>query len=129
MLSFWRSFGYEKMGASRKEKKMEHYRSIVRVLGLVFVGLLDSSCDSPRTPLASSGRACRTSVDCYTQEHCGKAQGNCEGMGECRARPERILPGMVVVCGCNGKTYDGPSFAYALGTTVAYEGECEKEPG
>lgn len=106
---------------------MKHYPAVV--LGLVLVGLLGSSCDPPRPPLASSGRACHTNVDCNPQELCGKTQGNCEGTGECRDRPERILAGMVVVCGCDGKTYEGPSFAYAFGVTVAYEGKCEKKPG
>jgi hypothetical protein len=99
---------------------MKHYPVIVVVLGMVIIGLLGSSCDAPHAPLASSGRACRTNVDCQTQELCDKAWGNCEGMGECRERPE---------CGCNGKTYDGALFANAFGTTVDYEGKCEKEPG
>jgi hypothetical protein len=100
----------------------------VSLVGLVLVGLLESSCGPLGTPLTPLGRACHTNADCRTPELCRKAWGDCEGTGRCHERPRLIGADLFIVCGCEGHTYSSPLLAASRGITIAHGGECEGEP-
>ena len=119
---------------SQQGKMMNH--SILSIVGLVLVSLLGSGCGplgTPLTPLGRASRACHTNTDCALEDFCKKAQGDCEGTGRCDARvPQPAgLTGAdsLIVCGCDGHTYDTPLVAASRGINLAHHGECaEGEP-
>src|SRR6266852_4135438 len=108
---------------------MKHrVRSIWRLL---LVGLLGSSCGplgTPLTPLGRAPRECYTNADCALEDFCKKASGDCEGSGQCDARVPQLagLTGAdsLIVCGCDGHTYDSPLVAASRGVNLAHRGEC-----
>ncbi len=70
---------------------------------------------------------CETNKDCDAEgSYCSKAQGDCEGMGQCEARPEICLAVEDPVCGCDGRTYGNACAAASFGVNVAYKGLCEQ---
>jgi len=73
--------------------------------------------------------SCTTNKQCTATEYCAKSVGMCGGNdpGKCDLRPvtcEKITEPLLV-CGCNGVTYDHPCFAALAGVNILHEGVCE----
>lgn len=84
-----------------------------------------AACTSDVT---SSG--CTSNADCGDETlYCEKAVGDCDGIGECRERPDCFLDcdGWCDVCGCDGVTYSGGGEcpAQQAGVSVAHLGKCD----
>ena len=75
-----------------------------------------------------SGRSmadtCTSNSDCAKGYYCYKATGDCDGKGECTAKPQMCPEIWDPVCGCDGQTYGNACEAAAAGINVSYEGEC-----
>jgi len=71
---------------------------------------------------------CETNRDCDAVSYCAKDDGDCDSVGECRARPQ-ICPFIFdPVCGCDGQTYSNACVAAAQGVNVAARGDCLRNP-
>lgn len=70
--------------------------------------------------------ACTGNMDCGFGEFCKKTEGECEGEGECAARPNACYDLWAPVCGCDAVTYSNDCYAAAAGVSVDYRGECVK---
>ena len=71
---------------------------------------------------------CETNRDCDAVSYCAKDDGDCDSVGECRARPQ-ICPFIFdPVCGCDGQTYSNACVAAAQGVNVAARGDCLRDP-
>ena len=68
---------------------------------------------------------CVTADECPVNQFCATADGACGEMGECQASPTLCEPGVGLVCGCDGMTYDNACEASAAGTSVDTEGPCD----
>ncbi len=68
---------------------------------------------------------CQTLEDCLGVGYCAKADGDCDGVGECRTPPVSCLPTVEYVCGCDGVTYENSCYAARGGASVDYAGECQ----
>jgi len=66
-------------------------------------------------------------LTCAVSEYCKYAPeamcGRADATGTCTPLPS-CTPEDDPVCGCDGKTYDGPCLAAALGVSVESQGEC-----
>jgi hypothetical protein len=67
---------------------------------------------------------CTSSNDCNPDEYCAKAEGDCDGAGECFPRPDICPEIWHPVCGCDGQTYANECYAAMEGVSVDYAGEC-----
>ena len=76
--------------------------------------------------LAEEG--CETNRDCDAVSYCAKDGGDCDGVGECRARPQICPFNFDPVCGCDGQTYANACAAAAQGVNVAARGDCPRNP-
>ena len=73
--------------------------------------------------------SCLSNADCALSEYCAKADGDCDGIGNCQRRPDAcILIIWPPVCGCDGVTYEGFGRCGAAwaGVSVDYEGYCDE---
>ncbi|HOW51201.1 MAG TPA: Kazal-type serine protease inhibitor domain-containing protein [bacterium] len=75
--------------------------------------------------------SCTANKQCTETEYCAKDIGDCDETtkGRCDLRPIGCeeISALILVCGCNGITYDHPCFAYNGGTNISHEGACEGE--
>jgi hypothetical protein len=71
---------------------------------------------------------CENNSNCSKSEFCAKPNGECDGDGMCRQRPEACDDHYEPVCGCDGQTYSNECFAASSGINVLYNGECRPEP-
>lgn len=69
---------------------------------------------------------CRTNQSCGADGYCEKAEGDCDGIGDCKLRPRDCPDVIDLVCGCDGITYQNDCFARVAGVNVARRGACEE---
>lgn len=67
---------------------------------------------------------CQSSDDCHPQAYCAKADGDCDGTGQCETRPAACVPSEPTVCGCDGVTYNDLCYAHLAGVSVDFDGSC-----
>lgn len=69
---------------------------------------------------------CINNEDCFLSSYCKKETGDCEGLGDCEARPDACIEIFQPVCGCDGETYSNECKAASFGITVFFEGSCDE---
>lgn len=84
-------------------------------------GPKDPGQQDPGLPLA-----CTDNVQCAEKTYCAKDSGDCDGEGQCTAKPVGCTKIYDPVCGCNGQTYGNPCEAQSLGVNVAHMGPCSE---
>lgn len=73
--------------------------------------------------------SCVTNAECKPSSYCAKAQGDCNGIGQCQTKPIYCLMYYLPTCGCDGITYGNACFAAANGANVDFKGYCHIGPG
>jgi len=71
-----------------------------------------------------AGSTCTSNAQCPPDSYCDKADGDCQGLGQCRKRPEICFDIYDPVCGCDGRTYGNACYAARARVNVKYRGEC-----
>lgn len=76
-------------------------------------------CPEPEPEDRSASGGCSSNDDCGSGEFCKKADGDCDGVGECQIISLKTNRSHRPVCGCNGHFYANGSVAHSQGTSVA----------
>lgn len=84
---------------------------------------VSGSCSNGICDGITAGGECTINYDCAS-EYCAKSVGDCNGNGECTARPGACPDVWSPVCGCDDTTYSNNCYAAMAGVTVSYSGEC-----
>lgn len=61
---------------------------------------------------------------CGEDKFCFFEDGQCNGDGTCKDKPEVCTEIYAPVCGCDGITYSNPCFSYGSGMSIRKVGEC-----
>jgi len=77
-------------------------------------------CPKPEPEDRSASGGCSSNDDCGSGEFCKKADGDCDGVGECQVISRMMNKSFRAVCGCDGYFYANGSVANANGTNVDY---------
>ena len=72
---------------------------------------------------------CYDNRDCRPGYYCAKTEGDCEGRGLCRPKPDACITLWDPVCGCDNVTYGNACEAAMFGTSAAYQGLCRESVG
>lgn len=79
----------------------------------------------PEDRSASGG--CSSNDDCGSGEFCKKADGDCDGVGECQSIPTGTNRSFKSVCGCDGYFYANWSVANKNATGVDYRASSDDD--